>query len=371
MAAVTEYYVDPATGTDDLAAGRGASAGDPWATLKYAIETGITPGSSGDRVNLKAGTADNVTTTIDPTLYGTPTASAPLIIQGYTSTAGDGGIGQITGTVAIINDAVSDFVMLRDLDISSSVASSYVIQLDRNCIVDHCKITGTGSATITLAMDNAGQLINSSIIKTGGGVSRTFAGSTQTPAINCYFEGNGNGILTNSEICYFSPAYYCVVKATSTVAVPFSGAGQNQYVGCTCYSSVAHTGPAFRVTSTPYQIIGCYAEGFSGTGGAFVDFNSITSLSSVINCAYYNCSSGAIGAVGSEYQDLTLLSNSGLSDASTGDWRASADLLAAAYVGQPGFESQAWANIIGAYQREASAGGGIAKLAGFGGGLVS
>lgn len=34
---ITNYHVDPITGTDDTAAGRGASQGDPWKSLDYAI----------------------------------------------------------------------------------------------------------------------------------------------------------------------------------------------------------------------------------------------------------------------------------------------------------------------------------------------
>ena len=89
--AITNYYVDPAINANS---GTG-TLGDPFGDLQYALNTITRNATDGDRINIKAGTAEVMAAAISLTTYGTPAQAAPLIFQGYTSAQGDGGIGEI------------------------------------------------------------------------------------------------------------------------------------------------------------------------------------------------------------------------------------------------------------------------------------
>jgi hypothetical protein len=89
--ALSETYVDPS-----IAANSGTGTiGDPYGDLQYALDTMTRDSTNGDRINIKAGTDEILAATISLATYGSPSLSAPLIFQGYTSTAGDGGKGGI------------------------------------------------------------------------------------------------------------------------------------------------------------------------------------------------------------------------------------------------------------------------------------
>lgn len=77
------YYVDGAVG-NDTNAGTSAGAGNAWATVSHGVATM----SGGDTLNVKATVTYTITGTMTP-----PAGSAglPTIIQGYTTTVGDGG----------------------------------------------------------------------------------------------------------------------------------------------------------------------------------------------------------------------------------------------------------------------------------------
>ena len=109
--ALTEYYVAPSSGNDTT--GNGLTDGTAWATVQKALDT-ITAGAGGDRINVKndSGTDDVLASALTLATYGAPTNAAPLVIQGYTTTAGDGGIGGISGNalVPIISLGTEDYV---------------------------------------------------------------------------------------------------------------------------------------------------------------------------------------------------------------------------------------------------------------------
>ena len=92
--ALTNYFVDPAAGSDDTGDG---SIGTPWASVQHALDSITRDATNGDQVNIKSGTADVLAATLDLTTYGTPTATAPLVLRGYTSAANDGGVGVLSG----------------------------------------------------------------------------------------------------------------------------------------------------------------------------------------------------------------------------------------------------------------------------------
>ena len=93
MAAPSETYVDPS-----IAANSGTGTiGDPYGDLQYALDTMTRDSTNGDRINIKSGTAEVLTGTISLASYGPPRFDYYLVLEGYDSVAGDGGIGAIDG----------------------------------------------------------------------------------------------------------------------------------------------------------------------------------------------------------------------------------------------------------------------------------
>ena len=149
MAAPTEIYVDPSIAADSGA----GTIGDPYGDLQYALNTATQDGTSGNRFNIKAGTYEVVASALTYTgTYGNPSGSAPLIFQGYTSAAGDGGLGQIDFSAGShLFCAVDAYVRFVDLEFKNSTGT--FLDLDQtNMMAIRC----TFHDTTGTAVDNGG-----------------------------------------------------------------------------------------------------------------------------------------------------------------------------------------------------------------------
>lgn len=97
---MAEWYVDYSNGDDTTGTG---AVGAPYKTIAKAL----TVWAASDRINCRDNASHVVTTAIQPTgAMGGATALVPSIIEGYTTTAGDGGIATITcatNSVTIFN----------------------------------------------------------------------------------------------------------------------------------------------------------------------------------------------------------------------------------------------------------------------------
>lgn len=136
---LTNYFVDPGGGSDVTGDG---TIGTPWATVQHALDTITRNATDGDRVNIKAGTADVLGATLSLATYGTPTAAAPLIFQGYTATADDGGQGELDGGGAVgIWATASTGVSFVDLKLGNCGAADIIDTKDygvcANCELHH------------------------------------------------------------------------------------------------------------------------------------------------------------------------------------------------------------------------------------------
>ena len=121
--ALTELYVDPSIAADSGA----GTIGDPYGDLEYCLEQEDYDLTNGIRVNIKAGTDEVVAAELSVAMASTaapgksvawvPTQAAPCVFQGYTTAAGDGGKGGISGggSVSIYSDTALDFVHFVDL----------------------------------------------------------------------------------------------------------------------------------------------------------------------------------------------------------------------------------------------------------------
>lgn len=141
--AYSNYYVDPGAGNDTTGDG---AIGTPWKTVQHALDTITRNATDGDRINVKAGTADTLGAALSLATYGTPGLVTPLTIQGYTSVAGDGGIGEINGAGSYGIISTTAVVMFADMKLGNC-GSTAVLVIGNYSQVHNCEIhTSSGFA---------------------------------------------------------------------------------------------------------------------------------------------------------------------------------------------------------------------------------
>ncbi|HAD58027.1 MAG TPA: hypothetical protein DCG12_02105 [Planctomycetaceae bacterium] len=138
---MASYYVDPSIDSDSGA----GTIGDPYGDLQYALDSIYRDTTNGDRINIKSGTAEILEDELDITTYGTPSFGAGLYFAGYTSTEGDGGVGEIDGDAygfSVWNKTSVEGIVWDSLIIGNTDTAD-ILYMDRMCEVRNCKIYGT------------------------------------------------------------------------------------------------------------------------------------------------------------------------------------------------------------------------------------
>jgi hypothetical protein len=278
MAALTEVYVDPA-----IAGNSGTGTiGDPYGDLQYALNTMTRDATNGNRINVKAGTAEILAATISLATYGTPDATAPLKFQGYTSTAGDGGLGVIDGNAG-------NFVILN--------ANAYVH-------FEHLRLTNTGSAAVVKIGYYGSIRFCEADTSTSDGI---YSNDGLSVCERCYVHNvGGYGIrnFRNVQGCYlanganvFSYALLMAYGSASGNMISLSGASSGVVFSITnegiasnnSILSSAGTGTGIALGAVySKQATDNLIEGFSGIGGVGVS-STTTDRYTVNRNAAYNC----------------------------------------------------------------------------------
>lgn len=283
MAAPTEVYVDPAINGNS---GTGTAI-DPYGDLQYALNTKARDATNGDRFNVKAGTAEILAATLSLATYGAPTEAAPLIIQGYTSAAGDGGIGEIDGDDTYGCFAgTEDYLHVRHMHIRDGGAST-LINLDVGATVTECEIHGTTGDGIVVGAN--GIITRNNIhnvgdygVTTGQGgyVAHNYFANGVNEFIRCIFSSLPNVVAERNII----------VLSGASLGIVFGGdachAINNTILAVSCTGS----GIYFSTAAKYNRIIeNNYIEGFSGAGGEGIDFNSCAENGTIYrNNAFFN-----------------------------------------------------------------------------------
>lgn len=311
MGALAQVYVDPSRNAN---IGVGTS-GDPYGDLQYALETHTRDATNGTQINIKAGTAEVLAAPLSFTTFTSPTnTSNPTVFRGYTSTAGDGGIGVINGNGGAVSSGQS-FTNWYDLEIHNG-GSATIIDTGSNCTIRNCKIHNTSGIGINL---NAAVclVIQCEITDCGEGVVAA--------AANCFIEYN---YFKFGGTRNFTTATRNVVTGhtrwnrnifsigTSGNAIYIAGVGGhcigNSILanGSTGYGIQPNT--TSRVVSS--LIMNNVVEGFSGGGGMGFNWTSATNkpIAYSGNAAYGNTTDyanvGDMGAI--ENVDNEVLSAS-------------------------------------------------------------
>ncbi len=196
MAAPTTYFVDPSINADSGA----GTVGDPYGDTKYAVDQNTFDTTNGNKLAIKSGTDEVLTESLNTTFTTnswSPTANAPIIIEGYSTAEGDGGIGGISGngSIAIINSTALDFIFLKDLHMHNT-GSANVCTIGENCVVDNVEFdNSTGDGLTIDRFCNVIQCFFHDLA--GDGIAHVDHGTT---VLFCHFVNDGTSDMDNCVV---------------------------------------------------------------------------------------------------------------------------------------------------------------------------
>lgn len=364
--AITDHYVDPGGGNDTTGDG---SIGTPWATVQKALDTITRDATNGNRINIKAGTADVLGAALTLATYGTPSAGAPLVIQGYTSAAGDGGIGEISGggTYAIfltVSNSYKGNIRWVDLKLGNTggqvilglggAPTSYVVNCEFHTSSSATPLEINGSSYDIFVI---GCLFSNSL--TGNYSLRIDRGVVY----GCRFvKTGGTSCIYNFGLVHIFNSVFDISTDTSLAAITTAGTSHCFVANNTIYSASANTSTAINFGSG--FMFNNVIVGYSGAGGTAIASNDLG-----INGAnaFYNCTTGQ-GAASKWRKDLAAnlsLASDPYIDAANDDFKIDGD-SDASETAWPSLFYGAVANAqdIGAVQAGAGAGGGGGPVVG-------
>jgi hypothetical protein len=287
--AISQYYVSPASGNDTTGDG---SIGTPWATVQKALDTITRNATDGDQINVQAGTADVLSAALSLATYGTPTYDIPLIIRGYTSTANDGGIGELSGggaNVAIYNSATVP-ISLVDLKLGNT-GTAAPITAGAGSLLLHCEVHTASNAPLIYGGPNYASIVancyfhdltGQSILRVGGGNNMAglvygnyLIGAPTTYGI--YVNGFGGSVIGN----------VIIIQTDTSVIGIFAERSSAFVLGNTIYSAVANTQSGISLASVFCIACNNIIEGWSGAGGVGLGITSKQAVGAAN--AIYNC----------------------------------------------------------------------------------
>lgn len=350
---MADYYVDPSLGTDTGA----GTLGDPWGHTGNEIQKAmdnITAATAGDTIHVKSsGTVSFSGTNLDFTSYGATNANKVLAISGYTSAAGDGGVGTIDlGGASTFTATTVDGMYYQDLDVSGGTGA-YQIHSDTFCTAFRVKVDG-GAATGGIRFATTSGVHNCDVTNISG--IAVWCGN----AYGNYIEqASANIALRISENISNANGNLIILSATGATGIYGTPDG-GRITFNTVYNSTAGTSNGIEVIGNADNsiVLGNYVEGFSGTGGVgyLIDTGSIVSVYK--NNRWFNCSTGETinGRVLFD-DDNSVTTSSGLTAAGSANYIPTSELIGAGYpAGFLNLSGNAQEIDIGAIQKVPSAG---------------
>ncbi len=332
------------------------AVGLPWATIQHAADF-TTQGASGDRFNIRDTADDVLAAAMDWSTYGGPSFTKPLIIQGYTTAAGDGGIGGISGggAVGMFASSSLDDVTIIDMHMHDCGAAA-IISLDDDIRLYNVELDNTTGMGITVNDD--AYLWNVYSHNVGAyGIDTGSAGRV----LFCVVENGVNDVSRAINVSTNSEVQNCIVSVDSSsdgIVVGFACRVENNSV-----YSAAGTGQGIIIGSRGGTLLNNIVEGFSGVGGIGYDINADLNLYGH-NSAYNNTTNFDVLAGTMQCLDLgnnTVLGSSAFTNPGAGNFEVGTDVKAGGW--PEDFQGLATDTFIdeGAAQRE-EAGGGAAPI---------
>lgn len=270
MGAPTEYYVDPSIAGNS---GSGTDI-DPYGDLQYALDqVGTSPGrdaTNGDRFNIKAGTDEVLTATLSLATYGTPANDAPLVIQGYTSAAGDGGIGGVDGGGSYGLMASTNYLAVVDMHVHNAGAAD-IIALGQGGTAINCEVNNTTGDGITAGQNARVMGCHVHDVGTYG----IYCSAQGAIAYGNYIANGTKDVSVAIGLSFSAFAVSNIISIDGTSdGIDLLGDGAAA-IGNSILSN-GGTGAGIAHSTIRYNrlIINNLIEGFSGTGGGGIDFSS-------------------------------------------------------------------------------------------------
>jgi len=287
---LTEIYVDPAINANSGA----GTIGSPYGDLQHALNTVTRNATDGDRFNIKAGTAEVLAAILSLATYGAPTSVAPLVIEGYTSAAGDGGVGEINANGgAAIPIAI---IFMKNLYIRNG-GSSTLVSLSGSAGISDSKIADTTGIGILAA---SGSVTFCEITDCATGISMNTSAAF---VMGCYFKDGAIRNFTNSIAVAGSGA--TILRNIFSLGTSGNGifltSARHRIVG---NSFLANGSTAAGITGNSNSyfagsvILNNIIEGFSGAGGRGI-LNSTTPAMRFAGNAFFNNATNYSGTIDS------------------------------------------------------------------------
>lgn len=359
--ALTEIYIDPSIAGNS---GTGTS-GDPYGDLQYALTSSTFDTTNGTRLNIKAGTDEVLTAALNwETNFfagGGTTETAQLFIQGYTSTAGDGGEGGISGggTYVGIDVGTRNYVHIRDMHIHNT-GSALCIDLNNWSSVVRTRVDNTTGNGILLSSEG---LIANCYVTNVGGVGIVSGGAS---ILFCEFVNSGGNSMTYA-IDHTSGAAGAIVIIGNKIKVSGTTNGIRFRDCCAIAmnSIYSASGSGNGIMSSQagqcLQIVGNVIEGFSTGNGISLATSSMVPLMQANS--FYSCGTTVTG--GTVLYTLTseTLGSTAFPDIADPSWAPVnvGTIIAGMSAWQPGLGSTLTNNLNrGAVQ--SAAGGGASNL---------
>ena len=278
MGAPSETYVDPSINANS---GTG-TIGDPYGDLQYALDTMTRDATNGDRINIKSGTAEVLTGTISLASYGLPRFDRYLVLEGYDSVAGDGGIGAIDGNAGNFTIFNSDYISVKNLKLFNT-GTAVVIDPPSYAYIQNCEITQSSTGGI---LGTHYVIVEKCYVHDIAG----YGVKDCRRVANCYFENGTTDKFTNAAeylLASLAPSFtknlFSLDSATNAIECGHISLVTGNSVLCS-----GGTGYGIKLSRTMI----CnnnLVEGFSGTGGAGLYGTGTHDLFAVDSNAVYNC----------------------------------------------------------------------------------
>lgn len=310
---MAEYYVRPVNGNNG---NTGLSHAQAWQTFAHAITQLVTlrNATTGDRINVNSEGTDTVTSVQSVVT----SVTAPLVVQGYTSTAGDGGIGILSGgnTSNIMTHATNDGLIVKDMKIMNCPGNA--IDVDAHCRFDGCWFTNiTGNAIDANDMvvvtncrfdEISGRCVRADCGAVWGCHMLSTSSMTKQFTAGIIFDQVADGKYVVGNIIHANGASAMEITGTGTPSPsPLIYVAHNSLL---MTNSVAST-RGIRVVEEAAAGMHCYIldnliEGFV-TG---IDISAATSRSMAVvggNSLYNNTTAMSLGDAVVQYRNETLL----------------------------------------------------------------
>lgn len=265
--AITEVYVDPAINANS---GTG-TIGDPFGDLQYALNNTTRDATNGDRFNIKAGTAEVLSAELSLATYGTPSHTTPLVIQGYTSAAGDGGIGEINNggaNVSVFNSANNGNktnVTFADMKMGNC-GTARIINLASSSGLINCEIHTCSESNSIYGQTGRNLMLGCYVHSTTGSNSFRFDGASNYIVGNYIISTSGTQVFEGS-LGSHTVLNNVIVIDTDTNLSGLHVGDNSLVMGNIVYSKSANVGFAVQSDNRPVLVINNVFIGFSGSGG--------------------------------------------------------------------------------------------------------